>query len=128
WDRAQAITLCVPLQYSSSNLVFKAHQLGIRQMHSTTGAGLMCLGFVFTPLVCYLRCRRSLFRGRLTTFTRGASVFSSVGGPPRMTSKASLDARSRSISGTTASSLIIRSRFTTHSKRFRVGDVSEARH
>src|SRR6476661_11058153 len=43
-----------------------------------------------------------------------------------MMSKASLGVRSRLKSGATASSLIIRSRFITHSKRCPVGDGSQA--
>src|SRR6266576_115917 len=66
-----------------------------------------------------------IVQGSLTTFTCGASVRSFAGAPPRMMSKASLGVRNRLKSGATASSLIIRSRFTTHSKRIQVGDASQ---
>src|SRR6267378_3271912 len=90
------------------------------------GVELMYLHSALTPLLCYPRPRLTSCRGRLTTFTCGASVRSSAGAPPRMMSKASLGARSRLKSGATVSSLIIRSRFTTHSKRIQAGDVSKA--
>src|SRR5262245_14235047 len=86
----------------------------------------MCLRFVLTPLVYYLRRRLTSCRGRLTTFTCGGSVLSSADAPPCMMSKASLGVPSRLKNGATVSSLIARSMFTTHSKRFRVGDVSQA--
>src|SRR6267378_3136945 len=89
------------------------------------GVELMYLHSALTPLLCYSRPRLTSCRGRLTTFTRGASVRSSAGAPPRMMSKASLGVRNRLKSGATASSLITRSRFTTHSKRIQVGDASQ---
>src|SRR6266550_4376545 len=89
------------------------------------GVELMCLHSALTPLVCYPCPRLTSCRGSLTTFTCGASVRSFAGAPPRMMSKASLGVRNRLKSGATASSLIIRSRFTTHSKRIQVGDASQ---
>src|SRR5262249_1001189 len=86
----------------------------------------MCLRSVLIPLVCYPWPRLTSCRGSLTTFTCGASVRSSVGVPARMMSTASLGGQSRLKSGATASSLIIRSRFTTRSKRIQAGDASYA--
>src|SRR5215470_7617649 len=86
----------------------------------------MCLRFALRPLACYQRLRHTSCKHSLTTSIRDALVRSSVGVALRTMLKTCLGVRNRLKSGETASSLIIRSRFTTHSKRCRVGDVSHA--
>src|SRR4030095_2814145 len=86
----------------------------------------MCLRSALRPLACYLLRRLTSCRDRLTTFTWRVSVLSSVAAPHRMMSKTFLGVRSRLRNAATAVSPIIPSRFTTHSKRIRVGDVSYA--
>jgi hypothetical protein len=88
------------------------------------GRGADVLAFRLTPLVWYLPRRRTSSRGRLTTFTCGGLVLLSADAPPRMISKVFLGVRGRLKSGAMGSSLIIRSRFTTHSRRIQVGDAS----
>src|SRR5262245_14384896 len=86
----------------------------------------MCLRFVLILLVCYPRHRLTSYSCSLTTFTRGELALLSVGARLPMTLKASLGVRGRLKSGVTASPLIIRSTFTTHSKRIQAGDASQA--
>src|SRR5262245_64684293 len=88
----------------------------------------MCLRFALLPQACYQRLLLTSYKDSLTIFTCDALVRSSVGALRRMTSKTCLGVRDRLKSGETASSLIIRSKFTTHSKRCRVGDVNQAYH
>src|SRR5262245_28712342 len=86
----------------------------------------MCLRFVLILLVRYRRPRLTSCSCSLTTFTCGALVLLSVGARRRMMSKASLGVPNKLKSGATALSLIIRSRFTTHSKRTQAGGASRA--
>ena len=90
------------------------------------GRGADVLAFRLNTAGVLLQHRLTSCRGRLTSFTSSASVLSSAGAPARMMSKASLGVRSRLKSGATASSPIIRSRFTIHSKKLPVGDASHA--
>jgi hypothetical protein len=90
------------------------------------GRGADVLTFHFNTAAVLSAAPLTSCRGSLTTFTCGASARSFAGAPPRMMSKASLGVRNRLKSGVTASLLIIRSRFTTRSKRVQVGDASQA--
>ena len=90
------------------------------------GRGADVLAFRLNTAGVLSAARLTSCRESLTTFTCAASVRSSVAAAPRMISKTCLGVRNKLKSGATAPSLIIRSRFTTHSKRLQVGDASQA--
>ena len=88
------------------------------------GRGADVLAFRFNASGVLSSAPATSSKGRLTTFTCGALVLLSADAPPRMISKVFLGVRSRLKSGAMGPSLIIRSRFTTLSRRIQVGDAS----
>jgi hypothetical protein len=88
------------------------------------GRGADVLAFRFNTAGVLSAPRLTSCSCSLTTFTCGALVLLSVGAPPRMMSKASSGVPNKLKSGATALSLIIRSRFTTHSRRTQVAGAS----